>query len=109
LQAESGVVVGISCSKADERDQLMEGLHDFAKALPQELSLHVLSFLDASDLISVSSVCRTWNLLANDDYVWKCLLQFQRELTNFRCLFSILDQTERFLEHCKATKVIAFV
>jgi hypothetical protein len=81
LQAESGVVIGISCSKADERDQLMEGLHDFAKALPQELSLHVLSFLDASDLISVSSVCRTWNLLANDDYVWKCLLQFQRELT----------------------------
>jgi len=43
--------------------------------LPNELILHIFSFLDASELTTVSAVCYRWLLLARDDQLWTHLIK----------------------------------
>eukprot|EP00731_Ephydatia_muelleri_P029012 Em0020g656a len=44
---------------------------DFILLLPKELALHVLSFLDARDLLVAAQTCRTWYTLCEDSLLWK--------------------------------------
>ena len=39
--------------------------------LPQEMILHIFSFLSPDDLARASGVCRDWRVLAKDDLLWK--------------------------------------
>ncbi|XVE64307.1 hypothetical protein DITRI_Ditri07aG0090600 [Diplodiscus trichospermus] len=39
--------------------------------LPQDVLVHIFSFLDLQSLISVALVCWSWNLAANDNHLWK--------------------------------------
>jgi F-box and WD-40 domain protein 1/11 len=39
--------------------------------LPPEISIYLLCFLDLSSVIACQSVSRTWNVLANDNAVWR--------------------------------------
>lgn len=51
-----------------------ENLNHFTLLLPNELISYIFSFLtDPGDLCSVSTVCTRWNLLANNDQLWKAL------------------------------------
>ncbi|GAB5588350.1 hypothetical protein Unana1_03250 [Umbelopsis nana] len=43
---------------------------DFIAVLPSEVSLKILSFLDAKSLCHAAQVSRTWKSLADDDAVW---------------------------------------
>ncbi|KAJ2554247.1 ubiquitin-binding SDF ubiquitin ligase complex subunit met30 [Coemansia sp. RSA 1933] len=43
---------------------------DYLAALPHDISLLVLSYLDAKALCQASQVSRTWAALANDDKLW---------------------------------------
>ncbi|KAF9928679.1 hypothetical protein FBU30_002200 [Linnemannia zychae] len=43
---------------------------DFLSILPPEISLRILSYLDATSLCHAAQVCRTWKRLADDDVVW---------------------------------------
>ncbi|CDH14410.1 probable F-box protein MET30 [Zygosaccharomyces bailii ISA1307] len=43
---------------------------DFISALPTELSLKILCYLDCQSLCNAARVCRRWQVLANDDKVW---------------------------------------
>lgn len=39
--------------------------------LPQDVLVHVFSFLDTRSLASVGSVCRSWNSAASDNMLWQ--------------------------------------
>ncbi|BBI16691.1 F-box protein [Neochlamydia sp. S13] len=41
--------------------------------LPDELLLHIFSFLQASDLLEVELTCHQWKNLAEEETVWKSL------------------------------------
>ncbi|KAL6079031.1 POC1 centriolar A [Balamuthia mandrillaris] len=43
----------------------------FSELLPDELQVHVLSFLSPSSLARCSAVCRKWNELTEEDLLWK--------------------------------------
>ncbi|KAF9186131.1 hypothetical protein BGZ51_005633 [Haplosporangium sp. Z 767] len=43
---------------------------DFLTILPPEISLRILSYLDATSLCHAAQVCRSWKRLADDDVVW---------------------------------------
>ncbi|KAJ2674154.1 ubiquitin-binding SDF ubiquitin ligase complex subunit met30 [Coemansia spiralis] len=43
---------------------------DFLAALPPDISLQILSYLDARSLCQATQVSRTWAALANDDILW---------------------------------------
>ncbi|XP_050415118.1 F-box/WD repeat-containing protein 7 isoform X2 [Patella vulgata] len=44
---------------------------DFISLLPKELALHVLSFLDAKDLLQAAQTCRYWHILTEDNLLWR--------------------------------------
>lgn len=39
--------------------------------LPQDVLVHIFSFLDMKSLISVELVCWSWNIAANDNHLWE--------------------------------------
>ncbi|KAL0318062.1 UNVERIFIED_CONTAM: F-box protein [Sesamum angustifolium] len=41
--------------------------------LPQDVLMHVFSFLDMQSLVSASAVCRSWNVAASDNHLWEFL------------------------------------
>ncbi|KAK4431401.1 F-box protein [Sesamum alatum] len=41
--------------------------------LPQDVLIHIFSFLDMQSLVSASAVCRSWNAAASDDHLWEFL------------------------------------
>ncbi|XP_051138265.1 F-box protein At5g52880 [Andrographis paniculata] len=41
--------------------------------LPQDVLVHIFSFLDVQSLVSASSVCWSWNVAACDSHLWKRL------------------------------------
>ncbi|KAK5821913.1 putative E3 ubiquitin ligase complex SCF subunit sconB [Linnemannia elongata] len=43
---------------------------DFLTILPPEISLRILSYLDATSLCHAAQVCKSWRRLADDDVVW---------------------------------------
>jgi hypothetical protein len=43
--------------------------------LPDELLLHIFSFLQASDLLKVELTCHQWKNLAEEEILWKSLYQ----------------------------------
>ncbi|KIC75227.1 hypothetical protein DB42_AK00270 [Neochlamydia sp. EPS4] len=45
------------------------------KQLPDELLLHIFSFLQAFDLLEVELTCHRWKNLAEDKTLWKNLYQ----------------------------------
>lgn len=66
--------------------------------LPPELNLHILSFLDARDLINAAAVNREWHRLASDEFLWKSLFdrrwKYQESNTKRHTheLFPILEE-----------------
>ncbi|KFH70773.1 hypothetical protein MVEG_03621 [Podila verticillata NRRL 6337] len=46
---------------------------DFLVLLPYELTVHLLSFLDARSLVNVALVSKAWNRFASENAVWKKL------------------------------------
>lgn len=39
--------------------------------LPQDVLVHVFSFLDFRSLVSAALVCRSWNAASSDDHLWQ--------------------------------------
>ncbi|XP_035542750.1 F-box protein At5g52880 [Juglans regia] len=53
--------------------------------LPQDVLVHIFSFLDIQSLVSVGLVCWSWNLAASEDYLWQ--LQYASVFCNSdKCL-----------------------
>ncbi|XP_062149671.1 F-box protein At5g52880 isoform X2 [Alnus glutinosa] len=74
--------------------------------LPQDILVHIFSFLDLQSLVSVGLVCWSWNIAASDDHLWQ--LQYASVFSNSdNCLKSkghqigrpVEDEEFRFLEH----------
>jgi hypothetical protein len=47
----------------------------FRAVFPEEISLHILSFLDVRSLGRAQCVCKEWRELAGDDQLWRGLLR----------------------------------
>ncbi|KAK9059641.1 hypothetical protein SSX86_020345 [Deinandra increscens subsp. villosa] len=71
------VVAHKRCSKARQSEEdLVE--------LPQDVLVHVFSFLDLQSLVSASLVCRSWNAASSDDHLWQLMhTMFFNTLHNF--------------------------
>lgn len=41
--------------------------------LPQDVLVHVFSFLDLKSLVSASQVCRLWNVASSDSHLWQLM------------------------------------
>ncbi|KGN49912.1 F-box protein At5g52880 isoform X1 [Cucumis sativus] len=39
--------------------------------LPQDVLLHIFRFIDVQSLVSAGLVCRSWNVAAEDEYLWQ--------------------------------------
>lgn len=57
----------LSCLSTTVRDLIRI---DFISALPCEIAIKILSFLDTKSLCKSAQVSRTWRKLADDDVVW---------------------------------------
>lgn len=71
----SGILMNCSTSQLSHISHFLQPLLkvDFIVKLPKELSLKILSFLDAKSLVQSSSVSKAWKSVANDDSLWKTL------------------------------------
>lgn len=84
--------------------------NDIFNRLPDELKLAIFCELSASDVLSISLVCRQWNILANDASLWNLFLarDFQRPKTMLpkflHCTISHLHRN--LLRGIYATRVI---
>lgn len=58
---------------------------DFLSTLPAELSLRVLSLLDARSLCRAARVCRSWRTLADCDVIWHRLCEQHIEKKCAKC------------------------
>ncbi|CAH1765409.1 5897_t:CDS:2 [Entrophospora sp. SA101] len=58
---------------------------DFIAHLPEELSLHILSYLDATSLCHAAQVSKPWKLLADDDQVWHKLCEQHIDKKCYKC------------------------
>lgn len=55
--------------------------HSAVNSLPTEILLHIFSFLSVSSTARVMLVCKQWNQLSNDDFIWH--LHFIRDFSKF--------------------------
>ena len=75
------------------------------KDLPSEISFHIFSYLNQTDLTECSSVSKSWYILANDDFLWKRL--FLEKGANEPCPCAILFQeNSQFLTSWKAKYIL---
>ncbi|KAI1304349.1 quinon protein alcohol dehydrogenase-like superfamily [Xylaria venustula] len=81
---ESGIGIAVTTSEA-HGDAMTTGDSavarvDFISELPQELSVQILAYLDATQLGVASQVSRLWNRVIQDQYIWR--QSFLREKTH---------------------------
>jgi len=80
---------------------------DFLAALPQEIGLRILCFLDPTSLCKAAQVSRTWRELADDDAVWHrmCEQHIDRKCTKCGWGLPLLDRqrlrTEKRLQQLR--------
>ncbi|KAG9304445.1 hypothetical protein G9A89_020007 [Geosiphon pyriformis] len=86
---------------------------DFLNSLPNELSFHVLSFLDAKSLCRVAQVSKTWKFMADDDVVWHkmCEQHIDKKCTKCGWGLPLLDRKRKggrkFSPHSSLNGVIS--
>ncbi|KAI3815795.1 hypothetical protein L1987_15477 [Smallanthus sonchifolius] len=52
--------------------------------LPQDVLVHIFSFLDLQSLVSASQVCWSWNVASRDNHIWQLIYtRFFNTLHNF--------------------------
>eukprot|EP00743_Colponemidia_sp_Colp-15_P005173 GILK01005567.1.p1 GENE.GILK01005567.1~~GILK01005567.1.p1 ORF type:complete len:168 (+),score=21.76 GILK01005567.1:39-506(+) len=71
--------------------------------LPEEILIHILSLLDASDLCRVSFLSGHWKELSNSNFLWKSLCSKRWNVfkahTNWKAFYAEMDQgISRILE-----------
>ncbi|KAK5631832.1 hypothetical protein RRF57_007546 [Xylaria bambusicola] len=81
---ESGIGIAVTTSETHSDAMMSEDSAvvrvDFIRELPQELSIHILSYLDAAQLGVASQVSSLWNRVIQDQYIWR--QSFLREKTH---------------------------
>ncbi|KAI1419336.1 quinon protein alcohol dehydrogenase-like superfamily [Xylaria sp. FL1777] len=81
---ESGIGIAVTTSEAHGDAMTGEDSAvvrvDFISELPQELSVQILAYLDATQLGVASQVSRLWNRVIQDQYIWR--QSFLREKTH---------------------------
>ncbi|GJE93406.1 F-box/WD repeat-containing protein [Phanerochaete sordida] len=75
LDGEEGELIDDEACFIDVR--AVTGL-DIIANIPDELALHLLSFLDLPDVVACMRVSRTWGRLASDNAVWRSLFARKR-------------------------------
>ncbi|CAG8721927.1 4815_t:CDS:2 [Gigaspora margarita] len=76
---------------------------DFIAALPKELAIHVLSYLDAISLCRAAQVCKLWRRLADDEVVWHKLCEQHIDKKCSKCGWGIPSLLEQKRSKNKAS------
>lgn len=67
--------------------------------LPQDVLVHVLSFLDLKSLVSASQVCRSWNVASTDNHLWQLMYAMffntSRNFSKISTLYGGLTEDEK--------------
>ncbi|KAI9142324.1 hypothetical protein BKA69DRAFT_272319 [Paraphysoderma sedebokerense] len=64
-------------------------------AIPVEIAINILRYVEAPDILSLQSICRYFNQLLKDDYVWRKLLLFKVKKQEIDALDCTLFPTYR--------------
>jgi hypothetical protein len=70
--------------RQEEEEEEAEEEKTTFESLPQELQLHVLSFLKAKELSRVAFVCRRWRGLATSDSLWLRRFKVEEPFTYYQ-------------------------
>ncbi|KAJ2522274.1 ubiquitin-binding SDF ubiquitin ligase complex subunit met30 [Coemansia sp. RSA 1939] len=81
---------------------------DYLAALPHDISLLILSYLDAKTLCQASQVSRTWAGLANDDRLWHRMCAQHIDKVCKKCGWGLplLDKTSRRVYEATARRAL---
>ncbi|KAL8153446.1 hypothetical protein V2J09_011206 [Rumex salicifolius] len=73
--------------------------------LPQDILLHLFSFLDMQSLVSAGMVCRSWNAAASDNCLWQAhfFTYFEDKDTECRDKFHVSSMHMTDLKHSAPT------
>ncbi|KAI3735356.1 hypothetical protein L6452_14851 [Arctium lappa] len=67
--------------------------------LPQDVLVHVFSFLDLKSLVSASQVCRLWNVASTDSHLWQLMyavfFNTSRNFSKIYTLYGGLNEDEK--------------
>ncbi|PWA49485.1 F-box domain, cyclin-like protein [Artemisia annua] len=59
--------------------------------LPQDVIVHIFSFLDLRSLVSALQVCRSWNAASSDNHLWQLMFTvFYNTSSNFGKTYKLL-------------------
>ncbi|KAI8323072.1 WD40 repeat-like protein [Martensiomyces pterosporus] len=81
---------------------------DFLAAAPPDISLKVLSYLDAKSLCQAAQVSRTWAALANDDILWHRMCAQHIDKVCKKCGWGLplLDRSSRRVYEATARRAL---
>ncbi|KAJ2156477.1 ubiquitin-binding SDF ubiquitin ligase complex subunit met30 [Coemansia sp. RSA 552] len=81
---------------------------DFLAAAPPDISLKILSYLDATSLCQAAQVSQTWASLANDDILWHRMCAQHIDKVCKKCGWGLprLDRTGRRLYEATARRAL---
>ncbi|KAI5966827.1 CDC4 [Candida pseudojiufengensis] len=71
---------------------------DLIGNLPLEISIKVLSYLDANTLLSISKVCKKWFKLVNNPELWINLLKKDKLITDENIINQELIQSKQLID-----------
>ncbi|KAJ1825342.1 hypothetical protein GGH91_001151 [Coemansia sp. RSA 2671] len=81
---------------------------DFMAAAPPDVSLKILSYLDAKSLCQAAQVSRTWAALANDDILWHRMCAQHIDKVCKKCGWGLplLDRSSRRMYEATARRAL---
>ncbi|KAJ2078197.1 ubiquitin-binding SDF ubiquitin ligase complex subunit met30 [Coemansia sp. RSA 988] len=81
---------------------------DFMAAAPPDISLKILSYLDAKSLCQAAQVSRTWASLANDDILWHrmCVQHIDKVCKKCGWGLPLLDRSGRRIYEATARRAL---
>ncbi|KAJ2832712.1 hypothetical protein GGI24_001130 [Coemansia furcata] len=81
---------------------------DFISAAPPDVSLKILSYLDAKSLCQAAQVSRTWAALANDDILWHRMCAQHIDKVCKKCGWGLplLDKSSRRVYEATARRAL---
>jgi len=70
------MTLSISSIISTDPSQFIESQKMYIKDFPNELLLHIFEYLSFEDLSLVSCVCKKWNQLTSDSFLWESVERF---------------------------------
>ncbi|KAK6204549.1 F box protein, for ubiquitin dependent degradation [Scheffersomyces amazonensis] len=76
---------------------------DLISNFPLEITLQILSYLDHKTLLSISSVCKSWSEIINNNSIWIGLLKRDKFITDEKIIHQELSNSKELIKEWGST------